>query len=133
MEELQTRLTKYLDFLDTTAKDGTDFLIEQAPLVVQDFLTWEFWHHILYGVWLLIIPALLLAALICGWIALYRYYSKGDAEHGEPAIMGLLGSFIGLAIIASISTCGIKHWLMALKIHVAPRVYLLEHIREFIK
>src|SRR5690349_9161534 len=39
-EELKKRLLDYMDTLDSAVREGGDFVLEQAPLVVQEFITY---------------------------------------------------------------------------------------------
>ncbi len=40
--ELQDKLVDYLGTLEEAVKTGSDFVADQAPLVVQEYLTWFF-------------------------------------------------------------------------------------------
>jgi hypothetical protein len=112
----------------TASKDmlrkGVDFVSEQAPDVVKQFLHWKLAEHILNG-------CLGLLATSLGFYLGYRFKRYGQKKHDEfPEIFGWFCQIISV-VIALI--CVGKALYPIIKITVAPKVYLLEYFVSVIK
>lgn len=114
-EQLQQQLAEYLKAIAGAAKSGTDFVLTQAPLVVQE--------KVLYGRIVEPLGMLLgLAVLWGGWrlcVAGKPFYAKDD------------GAFIPLFMLRGVSMVagGIVTVVQAnatALVFAAPRLYILE-------
>ena len=127
-EKLYASMGKIAEYLEKTA----DFTAEQAPLLVQEVLayfTLLAWVNLGITVaWLL---AWLLLAVVAWKLALGEHSKITESsEHGT--MMGACGSF---AIIFSVATLIQIHGSFdrgkdVLKIEKAPRLYLIEQMRD---
>jgi hypothetical protein len=123
-EDLKTKLLEYLDKLDSGVKTATDFSVEQAPLVIKEYLDWIFWFNTTWGlVWLTICMVIILAAATVVKLALK------DEEYGAAALITLMTAVV--LIIPIYWT--IAYTLEAIQVVIAPRIVLLEKISELIK
>lgn len=121
-------LNEALRGLLDTFKDSKDFVLEQAPDVVQQLILYKTVYHgsvVLGGMLLMLLGAYLL----------YRgiklgQESKWSDEMATPVIIQALFGFVGglTGIIAFSNNIQIF-----MKVWLAPKVYLLEYISSLIK
>lgn len=118
--KLQEQLIGLLEWLDQAA----EFVVEQAPLLVQELLT----YHTLAGFYY--VGGLVLITLLFAGIALGSQlrYDKTGSEGAE--ILGMTSVIFGLISL----TCSIiagSVWIpIIVKIKYAPRMFLMEYLRE---
>lgn len=122
-DELYKRLEQYLDTLEEGISQGVNFALEQAPLVVQEFIL----YHRLWETTCLVV---LMAFAVMFFMFLRRQclVTEGlsakceqDARYATLAVIGLAFSFAWMAFAMSIVPAFLKAWF-------APRVLLLEEI-----
>ena len=122
----EEKLLEYLETMESGIEKAVDFSAEQAPLVIQEYLTWMFWESIIAG------TALLLAA-IGAWILLRIIYwatkeaSQVDKEMARSIAWGI--AFLANIIVLPFSGL---NYMIALKVVVAPRVIILEKLAELV-
>ena len=122
-EEIQQRITKYLDAIEASAQGAGDFVSEQAPMVAQEYLAWVFWSSALGAVGLLVAGC---SGLVFGFLFLKRFLIDKDfMDHPE----------LTLTIVPVVLSClavgfGFKNASTFLKVTVAPRIVLLEKVSE---
>jgi drug/metabolite transporter (DMT)-like permease len=118
-EEMQSKVVQYLQGMESRLGKAEGFVIEQAPLYVQELLMWHFWSNMLGAAVLLLI-----AAVIAG---IFAYAVRIDDEALPAAVLFgipvcfcfLFGS--GLFVTESI------------KSQIAPRLVVVEHIKGQMK
>ncbi len=114
--EISSRLAKYLDVIESGVKSSADFIQEQAPLVVQEFLAWRFWSSVC--------TCVVMIAIIAMCVYFCRKIHKRMEPGDEPV-------FIIPVTIAAI--CAVSLYFnagAAIKVKLAPRLVLIEEIRE---
>lgn len=139
MNETTTQLDKSLSMLiEGATEKGTkliDFLYQQAPEVIEQLLMWkaaESAIQFVFGVFL---------AFVCPFLiykAARKYYKWCEAQDYEfsdaqccfPIIYGSIISFMITQISTWANGLISLDWL---KIWVAPKVWLLEYLAEFVK
>jgi len=124
---LTDKILQTIDYSGNLIKEGIDFTKEQAPLVVQEFLTWEFWNSFGTGVLLLIIS---LTFLSIGWK--YRKLMWGELAQktdGFTAMANVCIFAIALGLLIPMTF----NFQTALKVKIAPRVYLIEWASNQVK
>ena len=128
-EEMNNKLVEYLDSLGGVAKAAASFAGDNLPMVIQEFLAWEFYSNI-FIVMLCILAGIL--GLCLGRAGLENYNklvqqdkSTDDTSVVIPIIFGvmLLGLAIGLGSISA---------YQAVKVKVAPRIVVLEKISDMV-
>ena len=99
-----------------------DFTMEQAPLVVKEFLHWKMAEAIIWMV------SVIISAIVAFYFA-HRIH-KWALEYDEDLIMvsWFIRAIACATIIAAIGTNG----MTITKIAVAPRVYLIEYVVDSI-
>ena len=117
-KELQDQLLKYLGSLDGAVRQAGDFVAEQAPLVAQEWVEYEFWSNALQCVGLLSAGFLLLVMVL--WLA-RQQFRRPD----EPWLIGVL---VLSAFMCPSFCIGFGHGIRAMKAKIAPRVVVLEKL-----
>lgn len=107
-------------------ESGKDFVVEQAPEVVAETLTWGLWFHgmgIMLGIFFLVVTG---GGVY--WLLSARGTAKADNPHTDTfeydigmIIGGIVGG-IGTVLTLVIHTSGL------VQVVVAPRVYILEQL-----
>lgn len=126
----EERLAKYLDELEKALDAGAAFVANEAPMVVQEYLQWEFYSSMS---WMIASGALsiflLFLVVFCG-----RYIVMLDPKH--------CGEEVGCAVMCLLLCCGIflvssgvaiNYGVKAAKVKIAPRVVLLEKLSTLIR
>lgn len=122
-EELKTKLIEYMSKLEQAVQASGDFVSEQAPLVVQEFITYQRASESIYvlsGVILLIFAAFWLKS------ALKAESWPKDAEFP----VGMAFFILMVISLLSGSVCLVSHVQPCLKAWVAPRILIIDYIRE---
>lgn len=98
-------------------KSTKDFVIEQMPLVVQEFLRWEIFKGAFFGGGILLITLTLLV------IGGYKIVKKiKERPHGDYEVVLV----IFLAILMLPLFAGLDYVFKGIKAYVAPRVVIIE-------
>ena len=115
MNKLEEQLSIILEkSLDIAEKSG-EFIIEQAPLLLQEFYQWHTVSHIMGSL-------LFLLTLIPFIIFYKKAYCGSDSDLFEEAMSVLFGILSFITIIISI----VNIYQLAF-ITVAPKLYLIEY------
>jgi hypothetical protein len=123
-EEIQQRISSYLDAIETYAQGAGEFATEQAQIVAQEYLSWMFWSS------LLTIAACALVITVCTCImytvvrSIVRTKDSWE-DHAEALFLVLPIMFIFFSAISAVGSIQV-----AVKSKVAPRVVLLEKVVE---
>lgn len=125
-EEIQQRITKYLDAIESQASSAGDFVVEQTPLLAQEYLAWEFWSSVINSVALLPVGVALAICCILGFRAFWKCENR--EQHPEVVIL-IVPLLLSFACFLQSVDLGRR----AVKVSVAPRVVLLEKVSELVK
>jgi hypothetical protein len=132
-DEMKKALSDFLGLLLEGIKTGTSFAQQQIPLVIQEKLNYEIYSSFAWmGIWLFIILLAWIVQQTVWRITNPKRTGKSRLAEGEEAaraittIGAVLGSIGGLIDIIY----NIDH---VVYVWVAPRVYLLEWLKELIK
>lgn len=122
-EATEKNINEAINWIQETASSVQDFAIEQAPLYCREVVAWEFWSGMA-----LIGGALLV--LVAGLLILKKVWKLLDGD--EETVIGssvLFGIFILLPCVIVI-THGARN---GIKAAVAPRVVIIEHLKDICK
>jgi hypothetical protein len=123
-EELQRRISSYLDAIETYAQGAGEFATEQAPLVAQEYLSWMFWSSLLT----IAACALVITVCTCIMYSAVRYIVRSkDSWDDHPQALFLVFPIMFIFFSAVHAVDNIH---VAVKVKVAPRVVLLEKVVE---
>lgn len=128
-EELKQRLIKYLDGMEGAIDKAVDFTVEQAPLVIQDILNWAITESIISLVFMvsLILVACYAANRILKNIKNDKSIGNADREFNNFMTYLVSGMIVIPLTLGSFFTAQ-----NGLKAYVAPRLYILEQIKDFV-
>lgn len=124
--EIQERLTKYMDHLEAAATGVSDFASEQAPLVIDEYITLCLYNAVVAAVTIgLLTLCFLFSAFYCG---VKQYRLRDEINDGAWGVAA--------AVICAVSALPIAFFvgsvLDIIKVIVAPRVVILEYIQRMI-
>lgn len=112
---------------------GAGFAAEQAPLVVQELIAWGFWNHAIGAVVALCVVVLIGFALRRLCPVLFAEYRKDYREQSEGfCILGTLGLIAALITAVVSAYVAVGNFKMLVMASVAPRVFLIEKIRDML-
>ncbi len=127
-EDLEQKLTESVGTVMQYVEQGSAFIAEQAPLVVQEILAWGFWSN-------LIVAVLCFAIVPLFFLPAYRNYRRIGEKH--PGYMTLkfdesdvwFAAATGGMVAALPAVFGIVACLKAIKAVIAPRLYVLDQLK----
>src|SRR5258708_84094 len=130
-EQLQQQLAEYLRAIATTARSGSDFVLQQAPLLVQEKISYGRMYESAWMVLFALGLAFGIALVRKGQRKLPAYWAASDNDEAAfrawaPIFVGALLCFWGLAGIGFNNQVFFTVW-------VAPRLYILEWAMELLK
>lgn len=103
-----------------TLKDTKDFVLEQAPLVVQELYAWHLTSSIIW----VVVTAIVLGILVPKMIEFFKDYEYDLEEDKEG-----WGVFLVITNLVSIAIFTYNLFKM-LQILIAPKLYLIEYITK---
>lgn len=116
MKEIESQLAPIISKAIEAAEKTGDFVIEQAPLVLQEFYAWYTMKFILSIIFTFL--GVVLFGLITRWIW------KQDSDDGGHYIVGF---FIGIVPAITLLGIMISSIYDLIFITTAPRLYLIEY------
>lgn len=128
-EEMNNKLIEYLDSLGGVAKAAASFAGDNLPMVIQEFLAWEFYSNI-FIVILCILAGILGLCLGQAGLVNHNELVQQDKTTEDPSVVIPIvfgGMLLGVAVgIGSVSA------YQAAKVKIAPRIVVLEKISDMI-
>lgn len=130
-EQLQTKLTDVIGYLEMGIKQTVDFTAEQTPLVIHELLTYSIITQCVKVLWSLIIIVIAYKCLRHFWKCLKDDFAQKEAAWCEW-YQGMCCVFAFIAFTTLfITTYNITYKADKLfKLYFAPRIYLLEYVKE---
>jgi hypothetical protein len=121
--ELEKILIPLIEKAAAGAENAADFVIEQAPEVVEQLLRWKLWQSLVIFVGLIGLFVLLIVGAIKWW------KREGGYTDEQPIIIALCGGASMVLFLLGV-TAPTLDWLMIL---VAPKLYLIEYAARLAK
>jgi hypothetical protein len=134
-EQLKEQLVKFLGAILTGIEKGADFAIEQAPLVVQEYVAWQ---RVTTTVWLILgIIGLAAALRVFFWRTLPGFQGLWDKDRNgyvpDAAYVPYIVQSIICAILAFVTPFMIGDNITpCLKAWFAPRILVIEWIKSLL-
>lgn len=121
-EELLKNLSGILDYV----KQGADFIKEQAPLFIQEFITYKMWT---YSFWIIMS---IVVSIICVFVfkKSHKRFEDSSSYEAEQYFM-LMG--VSLLIIGAMLIPFCYCTTELIKLYFAPRYFLMEHLLSLVK
>lgn len=122
--EIQQRITRYLDAIESSAQGAGEFVFEQTPMLAQEYLAWSFWCAVITSVTLLVAGCIVIAV---SYVFVRRTLASSKSFEEYPEVM-----LVVFPVMLSIVAIGlsIESASRAVKVKVAPRVVLMEKVLE---
>lgn len=122
VSQVDVVLAKALEGLLDTFQAGKDFVLEQAPEVIQQLLAWHFAFSLISAImcFIVVLVVLYFTFVKNAWMMDYN-----DSVGAGVVPMGVL-FFIFVP-------CTIVNAFEALKIYIAPKVWLLEYAADLVR
>ena len=117
-DKISETLEKWLDHLKT----GEDFVIEQAPEVIEQILLW---NGVKSFILFLIMSTM---SLIC-IIVIAKSSKMITEENDDDGVFGIIGGMLCFSLFMYLAFINLE-WL---QIWIAPKAYLIEYISGMIK
>lgn len=127
-EEEKSELIRFLQGVESRVGKAENFVVEQAPLYVQELLNWQFYGSIL------MLVVLLGLVLLCFAITSFLYYrteNMVDTEAKGKCEDMLLTARIIVIVIAALFTVSNVYALV--KSVVAPRVVVVDQLTAVVR
>lgn len=136
--ELKNKSLQVLQWVEETAKQTGNFVAEQTPLLIREILTYNFWWSF---AWFALGCILFLYFCNCAYQIFFGKISKEKWEvakssySSSPTREGLQGvAYIVSGIISLVvSLILMANNLVWIKVWLAPRVFLIEYVKDIIK
>jgi len=130
-EQLKSKLIGYLDSLESRLKTGADFVSDETPKLVEEWLRWMAIESGIYAACFLI--SSLTAFALCRWGSsrLWKEHEKHGGDYSEYC--RLWSSFvlaISWVVLPLVNIGTVYHGLHVAKVLTAPRVVVVEKIAE---
>lgn len=118
------RGAKVADFSGEKIKDAIQYVEKEAPEILKEYLTFKFIEHSFKGVlWSFIFLTALISIVYVG----VKFFKDSGGASIVPAL------FLIVPLLFVLMDIVIPNFIEAVKIKVAPRVYLIEKGMEIIK
>ncbi len=124
-EEMQQRISGYLDSIEASASKAGDFVAKQTPSLAQECLAWEFWSSVM-SCFLAFAICLSITVLSCKVFGRIIYAKDFDpSDHPE-----LVFVFVPIILVVLSGGFAAIEGMHAVKVKVAPRVVLIDKMVE---
>lgn len=124
-DEVKARLIRYADQLEAAAGKGADFLAEQAPETVRQFLAWHFWSGVIECITCAVVSALALVLSYRCHQAALKHDTFDEQLHLVSGALAAVGTSAAIFAAWSFAT--------VLKVWIAPNVFIIEKLAEMAK
>jgi len=126
---LKTNTVEIIEWAKETAQKTGDFAVEQTPLYIKEYISWQIWGNLLEII-LFLIPLSVLLVLF------FKFLKAGREDEWNNGFI-FAGSLISgiFSVILFIMTifCVMINSSNIVKAIVAPRVVIVEKISELVK
>lgn len=129
--QLTDRLNALLDFTVKSLETTKDFVVEQTPLLIQEYIQWGFWSNIISASISLVILIVCVYCTTIGRSSLLKKYFKDENNEGwfiAAVILTIASCIFGMFALEDF----VNHIKTVVKIQVAPRVYILQELKTLL-
>lgn len=127
MTTLNDALVTIIQKTQGAVESGVSFLSEQIPDVIQQLIMWKFVAAVTWALASLLFVIQLVP--VVRWAR--KYHKKSYAQYDFPGHMFLVGVSLFVAVCGSLSV--MDNSMEALKIYIAPKVWLIEYAASLVK
>lgn len=126
-EKTQEILMSYMGKAEGALQNISDFASDQIPLVIQEYLSWQFYGSVINAIVFLTI--LSLALYLLNMLVNWTLKQTASDDIGP----GVFGSFILLLFSLFMIAGFIYHSKEAVKVSVAPRVVIVDWLKDSVQ
>jgi hypothetical protein len=126
-DELKAAVVRYMNGIEDRLARVEDFASDQVPLLVTEWLRWEFWSSVMIAL------AILSAAAACFWFSCKCkeiYQNTTDEESKNCA--AIFGTF-SLFVTPVLMLLSLPFVYSAIKVAIAPRVVIVERVAGMVR
>jgi hypothetical protein len=130
-EETVNLANDALKSLIESATQTKDFVIDQAPDIINQLLYWKFFENLILGIIPLVLVLIsLMIVLICS-----RDFAKNMYEDdiSLKSVIFIISTVIGVGGLIGFITGGFSSLMTALQIYIAPKIFLVEYAAGLVK
>ena len=130
-EETVNLANDALKSLIESATQTKDFVIDQAPDIINQLLDWKFFENLILGIIPLVLVLIsLMIVLICS-----RDFAKNMYEDdiSLKSVIFIISTVIGVGGLIGFITGGFSSLMTALQIYIAPKIFLVEYAAGLVK
>lgn len=124
-DEMKKKLIEYLDKTGSAVDSAGNFVLEQAPDVIQQYLVWEFYSNLILSIIAVLISIFFIRIYSICW----KVGEEGKWDNPGP-VLGLL--IFGIMSIAFFFG-SLERVYHMVKVSVAPKIVLIEKMSDLIK
>lgn len=133
MSELEEKLRSWLEGLESRAASAEQLVASEIPAFIAEYLSWSFVSWTLYTLLWLVAGAV---SLMVFWRCRRTFLecNARNASEDDKALAGVSTAFVVIAFAVSVAvwSAAARSAMQVLKITVAPRVYLVENLKDFL-
>ena len=123
---MNEQLTKLLEIIN----DGSYFIKDQTPEVVQQILDWSFMSSI---VWAIFASVVFMITCVCIYTTFKEFYAEELTYKQENKLESLIPFLLIYLFILFTSVITIIYKIIILiKILIAPKLFIMSYIKDFI-
>ena len=120
-EQIEKHINEILEML----KSGIDFASEQAPIFIQEILTYAIYEHSIKAL-LFIVMSLIALYVMLG--CKYSHEKESIYDFTEWGLGRFIAGFTSMVFII----LSVHHVVQVVKVTIAPRLYLIETISNLL-
>jgi hypothetical protein len=130
-EEIQTRLLRYLDQMESLISQGVELGKDEVPQFISELLQWVFWSNCLNIVGF----AIILAGVVVLIRFSHRYNLDQSSDDVPPkGVVLLLVYVVSVAVSIPVVINGILPSVQkVVKVQVAPRLVIVDELKSLVK
>jgi hypothetical protein len=125
MNDVQEKITSYLDGLESRLGKAEELVISEVPQFVSELLAYYWWGNLICC-FLALLGLLVLAVAVYYFLKHYKKMMP-ESQQGEFAFLVISLSLVLAAGCIGLLTLSITKMV---KISVAPRVYVVDYLRS---
>lgn len=129
LQMITDRMDKYMDKTEFAIGKVVDIAIEETPKVIHEYLTWKVYVSVFYC----IMPILFLSSTVYATKKSWIKANFSDLYWNRYATIGLIGLISSIVSAIWVIIAWIDYVPTIIQIWIAPRVYLIDQLGNFIK
>lgn len=122
-EEIKKKMIEYFEAMEVAAGKFGDLAQQEIPLVLQEYLNWQFYSNLFLGIGWFVLLGLFFAFFKRLADFAKKEHGYESPEYAFSIIIAIVSLLIGTGVLFGCS-------YQCVKVSVAPRVVILEKVGE---